>query len=281
VAKMTDCIMWHKSIRDTGYGQRFFNGKIARAHRAAWIEANGDIPTGLIVDHMCHNEAALKGECEGGKTCKHRACVNVEHLRLITVSENNKAGLLNRDNRKVCPKGMPSTYSQIASTTASGSNSDISFTNIPQIYTNLVLVAFVRGAKSASTCSLLAYVGTGANGTNLLQSNENSVTYMTGDGSSATSTRTTNGSGLQLVTAPAASAASGVYKQYVLHFPQYNNSTTFKSMLARTDLASDSARAIVGLVRTTLPLLTVGIATYGDGNIASGSTFTLYGIKGA
>jgi len=88
-------------------------------------------------------------------------------------------------------------------------------------------------------------------------------------------------SGLQLVTAPAASAASGVYKQYVLHFPQYNNSTTFKSMLARTDLASDSARAIVGLVRTTLPLLTVGIATYGDGNIASGSTFTLYGIKGA
>jgi len=52
-------------------------------------------------------------------------------------------------------------------------------------------------------------------------------------------------------------------------------------MLARTDLASDSARAIVGLVRTTLPLLTVGIATYGDGNIASGSTFTLYGIKGA
>ena len=175
---------------------------------------------------------------------------------------------------------MPSTYSQIASTTASGSNSDISFTNIPQIYTNLVLVAFVRGAKAASTCSLLAYVGTGANGTNLLQSNENSVTSMVGDGSSATSVRTTNASGLNLYTAPAASATSGVYKQYVLHFPQYNNSTTFKTMIARSDLASDSARAIVGLTRTTLPLLTVGIATYGDGNIASGSTFSLYGIKG-
>ena len=105
---------------------------------------------------------------------------------------------------------MPSTYSQIATTTASGSNSDISFTNIPQTYTNLVLVAFVRGAKAASNCSLLAYVGTGANGTGLLQSNQNSVTYMTGDGSSATSTRTTNGSVLQLVTAPAASDASGV-----------------------------------------------------------------------
>lgn len=174
-----------------------------------------------------------------------------------------------------------STYSQIASIAASGSTSDISFTNIPQTYTNLVLVASVRGAKAATTCSLLAYVGTGPNGTSLLQSNENSVTYITGDGSSATSTRTTNGSGLQLVTAPAASATSGVYKQYVLHFPQYNNSTTYKAMIARTDSAIDSARAIVGLARTTLPLLTVGIATYGDGNIVSGSTFTLYGIRGA
>jgi hypothetical protein len=52
-------------------------------------------------------------------------------------------------------------------------------------------------------------------------------------------------------------------------------------MLAKSDAANDSARAIVGLVRTTSALKTVGIATYGDGNIASGSTFTLYGIKAA
>lgn len=171
------------------------------------------------------------------------------------------------------------TYSLIQSITTNGSASDYAFTDIPQTFTDLVLVAQVRGAKAGATCSLLAYVGTGAGGTGLLQSNENSVTYMTGDGTSATSTRTTNNSGLQLVTAPAASATSGIYKNYIVHFFDYSNTTTFKTMLARTDLPIDSARAIVGLVRTTSALKTIGVATYGDGNIASGSTFKLYGIE--
>jgi hypothetical protein len=172
------------------------------------------------------------------------------------------------------------TYSLIQSITANGSASDYAFTDIPQTFTDLVLVAQVRGAKAATTCSLLAYVGTGSGGTTLLQNNENSVTTMVGDGTSASSVRTTNASGLNLYSAPAASATSGIFKQYILQFFDYSNSTTFKTMIARTDSTIvDGARAIVGLVRTTSPLRTVGIATYGDGNIASGSTFKLYGIE--
>lgn len=171
------------------------------------------------------------------------------------------------------------TYSLIQSITANGSLSDYSFTNIPQTFTDLVLVAQVRGAKAAATCSLLAYVGTGANGTSLLQSNENSVTYITGDGTSATSTRTTNASGLTLVAAPAASATSGIFANYTLNFLDYSNTTTFKSVLMRADLATTFTRAFAGSIRTTSALQTIGIATYGDGNIASGSTFKLYGIE--
>lgn len=42
------------------------------AHRAAWTAANGPIPEGMTVDHMC----------------KQRRCVNVEHLRLLSNYEN-------------------------------------------------------------------------------------------------------------------------------------------------------------------------------------------------
>jgi hypothetical protein len=88
---MTDCINWHKSIRDTGYGQTFFRGKVMRAHRVAWIKANGEIPEGMVVDHMCRN----------------RSCVNVEHLRVVTQRENIISGLHNIDNRTHCNQGHP------------------------------------------------------------------------------------------------------------------------------------------------------------------------------
>jgi len=102
---MTDCIRWHKSLNERGYGQAWLDGKNISAHRAEWIKAFGPIPATLVVDHNCHNEAAARGECEGGVTCEHRACVNLEHLRLITQSENIKSGSQSRDVRGACPKG--------------------------------------------------------------------------------------------------------------------------------------------------------------------------------
>jgi len=85
----TDCILWHKSYRENGYGQTFFQGKVTKAHRAAWIKVNGEIPNDMVIDHMCGN----------------RGCVNVEHLRVVTPLENIMSGKWNRDNRDTCPKG--------------------------------------------------------------------------------------------------------------------------------------------------------------------------------
>ena len=102
---MTECIIWKQSLKDTGYGQTFFRGKVTRAHRAAWIEANGDIPKGFVVDHICHNEAVERNECGGGFTCKHRACVNLDHLQLVTQSQNVMGGVHNMDNRSHCNQG--------------------------------------------------------------------------------------------------------------------------------------------------------------------------------
>ena len=102
---MTKCVIWHKSKNDRGYGQEFFRGKNTKAHRAEWIRANGEIPEGFVLDHTCHNEAAQRGECAGGWTCEHRACVNLDHLRLVSPSENVLAGNHSIDTKTSCPKG--------------------------------------------------------------------------------------------------------------------------------------------------------------------------------
>jgi hypothetical protein len=58
-----------------------------------------------VLDHTCHNEAAQRGECAGGWTCEHRACVNLDHLRLVSPSENVLAGNHSIDTKTSCPKG--------------------------------------------------------------------------------------------------------------------------------------------------------------------------------
>ena len=95
--------MWDRPVKETGYGQTFYKGKLMRAHRVAWIKVNGEIPEGLVIDHTCHNPK----KCKGGVTCPHRACVNVEHMRLVTQRENIMAGRHNIDNRSHCNQGHP------------------------------------------------------------------------------------------------------------------------------------------------------------------------------
>ena len=74
VDKTGECWDWTASIRRNGYGQINVAGRNMSAHRLAWEIANGPIPSGLLVDHICRN----------------RACVNPAHLRLATKKQNGE-----------------------------------------------------------------------------------------------------------------------------------------------------------------------------------------------
>lgn len=68
------CLTWLGSKTRLGYGQMSYRNKLESVHRVAWIVANGPIPSGMEVDHTCHN----------------RACVNIDHLRLAEHYQNGR-----------------------------------------------------------------------------------------------------------------------------------------------------------------------------------------------
>ncbi len=67
----TGCIQWMAALGSRNYGAfTYLNEQFA--HRLAYRWGHGEIPTGLVVDHLCRN----------------RSCVNPEHMEAVTMREN-------------------------------------------------------------------------------------------------------------------------------------------------------------------------------------------------
>jgi hypothetical protein len=93
VDKTGDCWLWTGNTR-RGYGVYWSGGRRYPAHRWSFEQANGPIPDGLVIDHMC----------------RVKSCVNPAHLRAVTQRVNVMAGdtiVAAEAARTVCDHGHP------------------------------------------------------------------------------------------------------------------------------------------------------------------------------
>jgi hypothetical protein len=161
------------------------------------------------------------------------------------------------------------TYKPIASQTLSSTSSLISFSSIAQEYTDLILI--ISGSASGSVA---VYLRVGNNsvdgGTNY------SNTYMFGNASNANSGRNTSTNQMFSFDMNTPQSTG------TIHFQNYSNSTTNKTVLARGGFAGtgSSLFATVNLWRSTSPINIIEIFP-SSGTFSTGSTFTLYGIAAA
>jgi hypothetical protein len=160
---------------------------------------------------------------------------------------------------------MAATYTPIASITLGATASSVTFSSIPQTYTDLVLVGSVNTTAGLDYWYRL----NGDTGTNY------SNTRLSGNGSTASSFRAASASLIYLN----AATASGQHN-FTMHLMNYSNTTTNKTQLIRFDNAGTDTILRVGLYRSTAAISTVLIQT-DSSTFTAGSTFNLYGILGA
>ena len=161
-----------------------------------------------------------------------------------------------------------STYTPIASQTLSSAAASVTFSSIPQGYTDLILVTNI-GDDGSSSNTQIRFNGD--------SSSVYSYSYLAGNGTSAYSGRYSNQP--QMIVDNYSYPITTITTSQIIQINNYSNSTTFKTLLARTGTAANATTAMVGLWRNTAAISTIQIIcqTLFD----SGSTFSLYGIAAA
>jgi hypothetical protein len=168
---------------------------------------------------------------------------------------------------------MPNTYTELLKTTVGTATSSVTLdlTSISG-YTDLELVANVQASSSGQGLSMQF---NNDNGVGSLYSN----TGLRGNGSTAVSFRQSNNTNV-LLSNIAEPPTSGGFGLYNAKFFNYANASVFKTILVRSNSAGFGVETFVDLWRNTNAITSIKI-TISGGNIAVGSTFSLYGIAAA
>ena len=90
VVDQNGCWVWQRATNGRGYGQKWIAEarRQVYAHRWFYEQANGPIPAGMTIDHLCRN----------------RSCVNPSHMRLLKRSEH---GAHHAHDQKPRPRREP------------------------------------------------------------------------------------------------------------------------------------------------------------------------------
>lgn len=171
---------------------------------------------------------------------------------------------------------MAATYEPIATTTLGTASNSITFTSIPSIYTDLVMV--IVGQMDVQN----TYSGVWVRFNNDTATNY-SETYMYADGASTKSTgiNTSSSDGIYLNNG---FLSTSLNSMFTINLLGYSNSK-YKTILAQCNRdynGSGGIDTVCGLWRNTAAISTIKVYFYDSGSkFVVGSTATIYGIKAA
>ena len=172
------------------------------------------------------------------------------------------------------------TYILIASQTLASSASSVTFSSIPQTYTDLKLMVSARSNYAAVTDVFYGQINSNSS---LIYSG----TSLYGNGSSAGSTRTSGTNFLDVNGFPnamiinGANSTSNIFSNKEFYFPNYTSSQNKPaSSLGATENNATAGYVEIDafLARDTNPITSIAFG-FGNGSLIAGSSFYLYGIK--
>jgi hypothetical protein len=171
---------------------------------------------------------------------------------------------------------VANSYFSIATTTLSSSNT-VGFTSIPQIYTHLQVRGIIRGGVAA-TGFHQAYVQL-----NLDTGNNYSTHYLSGDGSSGSSSNTVSSNYITVAAIPGTNNTASVFSSMVLDIFDYTNTNKFKTTRSLAGADENGAGYCwfsSGNWRNTNAITSLKLyANNGSAVFAQYSSFALYGVK--
>ena len=170
---------------------------------------------------------------------------------------------------------MPNTYTLISSNVLSSNAANVTFSSIPAAYTDLVLRVSAR-SNTAST----------VNDSFGITVNNSTTTYsftrLTGNGSAASSTRLSSANSWYGDFLPGNTATADTFGSKELYFPSYTssqNKVASITSISETNATGASMSASSFLWQVTDTISSIKILSDGGGNLVTGSSFYLYGIK--
>ena len=165
---------------------------------------------------------------------------------------------------------MANTYEAIATVTLDSDEANVEFTSIPATYTDLVVLVSARLVRATNGGALnVNFNGSSAN---------LSARNMWGNGSTASS-----GTDAALVALiPGGNTTASVFSNFQLYVPNYAGSTNkswSSDFVSENNATAGYDGFVAGLWSQTTAINAIKFIDNSAGDLLSGSTFYLYGIK--
>jgi hypothetical protein len=167
------------------------------------------------------------------------------------------------------------TYVALDKITVGTATSSVTFSSIPAGYTDLQIVSVVRCSNAGQSDTLAMRLNGDSAG-------NYSWTLLRGNGSTASSLRSSNTTYLGIAEVIGAAQTAGIFNVVTTNLMNYSNTTTNKTAISRSSVSANyGAEAWATMWRNTAAVTSINLSMVNGSNIVTGSTFSLYGIASA